>query len=293
MKILRTIYFAFKSLYLILLGRNINHKDYQAEYDLIAPTYHIWLNKMQKYTDEILKLDLFKKRDKLTLLDFACGTGYITEQLLNSLTETNISVFSVDISEKMINKAQERISDTRCNFIIQDGLDFLKKEESNKYDAIFCGYALPYFNHRKIIFHLNRILKDNGTIHIILNCKGTLQGVHKMVLETMREFPNYIEKIMKIVLELPKNERKFESWFRKYNYESIFLKTVNEEVYFSSPEDLYYWLKNTGAIAGTGKIFSESEEISEFIIKKVEENFCKNNKYTVNHKFIQGVFKKV
>ena len=97
---------------------------------------------------------------------------------------------------------------------------------------------------------------------------------------------------MKIVFDLPKNERNFESWFKKYTYESIFLKTVNEEVYFSTPEDLYNWLKNTGAIAGTGKIFSDSKDISKLMIEKVEKILCKNNKYSINHKFIQGVFKK-
>ena len=247
---------------------------------------------MQKYTDEILKLDLFKKEEKYTFLDFACGTGYITEQLLSSLTNPNISVFSIDISEKMINKAQERITDSRCKFLIQDGLDFLKKEESNKYDAIFCGYALPYFDHKKVIYHFNRILKENGTIHLILNCKGTLQGIHKIVLETMKEFPSYIEKLMDIVIKLPKNEKNFESWFRKYNFESIFLKTVNEVVFFSTPEGLYNWLKDTGAIAGTGKMFRDSKEIDNAVIEKIKKILYKDNKFAINHKFIQGIFRK-
>ena len=61
---------------------------------------------------------------------------------------------------------------------------------------------------------------------------------------------------------------------------------------FDTPMKLFEWLKQTGAIAGTGKIFTNQKQSEEQIVKKIEESHSYEKQYRINHKFILGVFEK-
>lgn len=247
---------------------------------------------MKKYTDEILRIELLEKENKVNVLDFACGTGYIAKCLLSNLDDPDLSLTAVDISDEMIEIAQSEINDSRCSFVLQDGMSFLENETAEKYDTIYCGFALPYFNRRKIVKQFTRILKRNGTVHLILNCRGTLEGISKIYFNLMKSDPSLIDKIMEIGFSLPKSEKSLNAWFAKYRFDTISLKTVNEWVMFDTPNELYDWLKQTGAIAGTGKIFSENKEIEDAVIDKIEESLVYDRQYRINHKFILAVLRK-
>ncbi len=292
MKLFRKLRTYMKMVFLYLTKRIVRREDYREEYNTVASTYHNWLNKMNKHTNTILKIDHLKNRKNIHILDFACGTGYISEYVLSAIKDATVKITAIDISDKMIEIARDKISDTRCSFIVQDGTDFLFGEEDEKYDAIFCGYALPYFNHKKVIKDFHRISKKDGTAHFITNCKGTLKGIDEIYIDTMKEYPSSLNKIMEIRYQLPNNQNDLKSWFERRNFSTIFLDTVEEIVSFSTPEDLYKWLKDTGAIAGTGHIFSEDTEIVESIIDKIKNRCYYEDKYCINHKFIQGIFKK-
>ena len=292
MKLFRKIHTYLKMVFLYLTKRIVRREDYREEYNIAASTYHIWLNKMNKHTNTILKIDHLKNKKNIHILDFACGTGYISGYVLSELKDATVKITAVDISDKMIELAKDKILDSRCSLIVQDGTDFLLGEEDEKYDAIFCGYALPYFNQKKVIKEFHRILKKDGTAHFITNCKGTLKGIDEIYIDTMKEYPSSLNKIMEIRYQLPNNQNEIKSWFKRRQFSTIFLDTVEEKVSFSSPEDLYNWLKNTGAIAGTGHIFTEDEKIVESIIDKIKNRCYYEDKYWINHKFIQGIFKK-
>ena len=292
MKLFRKIHTYVKMVFLYLTKRIVRREDYREEYNIAASTYHKWLSKMNKHTNTILKIDHLKNRENFYILDFACGTGYISGFVLSVLKDATVNITAVDISDKMIEIAKSKISDSRCLFIVQDGIDFLFGEEDEKYDAIFCGYALPYFNQKKVIKEFHRILKKEGTAHFILNCKGTLKGIDEIYIDTMKEFPSSMIKIMEIRYQLPKNLNDMKSWFERRYFSTVFLDTVEEFVSFNTPEELYNWLKETGAIAGTGHIFSEDKEIEESIVTKIKNRCQYEDKYLINHKFVQGIFKK-
>ena len=292
MKIFKKIYFGIKLFYLISLKKQVGKFDYKDEYNGVAPTYELWLEKMHKYIDEIIHLEFFKDKPSAAILDFACGTGYITEQLLNNLSNPEFKIIGVDISEKMIEEANKNILDPRGSFVLQDGLEFLEDEIDNFYDAIFCGYALPYFRKKHIVPQFFRVLKDKGTLHLILNSQGTLEGIKEIYMSTMKDYPFKLKKFMNIRSQLPKDEETFQILMEKYGFETVEIKTVNEVIKFSSPEELYLWLKQTGAIAGTGKIFVDDKMIERAIIEKIRESLYYEGEYRINHKFIQGIFRK-
>ncbi|MHA1954458.1 MAG: class I SAM-dependent methyltransferase [Candidatus Heimdallarchaeaceae archaeon] len=292
MNILKSIQLYFKLFYLFLIGKIIGKEEYKEEYDEISKTYLRWIERMKKYTDEILRFELLNMKNEVNVLDFACGTGYIANRLLSNLDNPKLSLTAVDISDEMLEIAQSEIKDPRCSFVLQEGMSFLENEEKEKYDAIYCGFALPYFKRRKVVKHFNRVLKKEGTVHVILNCRGTLEGIFEIYLDLMKSNPSRINKIMEIRLNLPKSEKSLNARFVKYGFDTISLKTVNEWVMFDTPNELYDWLKQTGAIAGTGRIFEKNKIIEDSIINKIKANLAFENQYRINHKFIIAIFRK-
>lgn len=299
LKFLKKINSIFKILAYYLLNRKISNQDYKEEYNVTTKNYKFWTDRMGKYTDNIIKLEYLidNKNDEIKILDFCCGTGYITKKLLEifdsyNIKNKNINITAVDISDSMIDYYKAHIKDDRVNSVVMDGIEFLKSTPPKKYNAIFCGWALPYFNYNTFLSLLNNILEGDGLLGIISNSKGTLMDIEKIYTQTMIENSSEINKIMDISFNLPNGENGLIKWFKKYKFTPIKTGEGEEIVSFNSPSELYKWIQKTGAIAGTGKIFKDNSKIEKKIIEKIKEKRYVNGKYTINHKFVYGLFQR-
>ncbi len=92
-------------------------------------------------------------KTQTTLLDVACGDGYLLE--LISTKFPNIKLSGIDIDPYFINKAKEKYS---FDFQIKDVMDFNKN-----YDIITCNLALHHFDKpscliEKLLNHTNKFL---------------------------------------------------------------------------------------------------------------------------------------
>ncbi|MFZ5353670.1 MAG: class I SAM-dependent methyltransferase [Bacillota bacterium] len=272
-------------------NRVVDKEDFQQEYNEVSKTYNLWSERMGKHTDNILKPEYLEQSGKtIQILDFACGRGYITSKLLRD-TDGKIRITGLDISPGMLDCCKANIDDDRAEFILADGLEYLKKTE-NKYDAVYCGWGLCYLSYKKVLRLFHRVLNKNGIAGVIVNSKGTLQDIEQIYVDAMCDNPLYIDKVMDIKFNLPKDRQELEGWFAKYGFEAVYTGEGEELVYFDTPEELYRWLRNTGAAAGMGKIFNHNEAMEKEIIKRIKEKRYINGKYMINHKFAYGVFRK-
>ncbi|WP_053955029.1 class I SAM-dependent methyltransferase [Inediibacterium massiliense] len=266
----------------------VNREDYRGEYDKVSDTYHYWLKEMGRYTDHIIHSKYIETDKELKILDFACGTGYITKNLLTKSTKCKIT--SVDQSSKMLEKLLD-ISDDRVVVVQSDGIEFLKTS-NEKFDVIFFGWALSYFDHHELFKLFNRVLKPEGIFAIITNVDGTLDKIEKIFLNVMNENQKEVVKPMDIKLNLPQGKKGLAKWCNLYGFKV--LEVEEEEVFFNfkEPEELLQWLNITGAAAGTRKIFRNYDEMKPFIIEKIKKEKYKNGVYEINHKFAYGIFRK-
>ena len=85
------ILFYSKIGYKLLKKEVVNQDDYRVEYDKVSDTYDYWLKKMGRYSDNIINSKYIDKDRELKILDFACGTGYITKALLNKSEKYKIT----------------------------------------------------------------------------------------------------------------------------------------------------------------------------------------------------------
>lgn len=282
------ILFYSKIGYKLLKKEVVDQEDYRVEYDKISDTYGDWLKEMGIYSDNIINSKYIDKDKELKILDFACGTGYITKALLNKFEKHKIT--AVDQSSKMLEKLKD-IDDNRVTIIKSDGMEFLKNS-NEEFDVIFLGWALSYFNHNQLLKFFNGALKKQGILAIITNVDGTLDKIEKIFLDVMSENQKEVIKPMDIKLNLPKGKEGLVKWCNQYGFKA--LEAGEGEVLFSfkESEELLEWLNITGAAAGTRKIFKDYNEVKPFIIEKIKREKYKNGVYEINHKFAYGVFRK-
>ena len=122
-----------------------------------------------KYMDVSLyhaSFDLFCDRiatDNAAVLELACGPGNITKYLLHKRPDLNI--LGIDLAPNMIELA--RINNPMAIFQVMDCRKISRLGQ--KYDAIMCGFCLPYLSREEAIQLIKEaagLLQPNGILYI-------------------------------------------------------------------------------------------------------------------------------
>ncbi|WP_055665844.1 class I SAM-dependent methyltransferase [Desnuesiella massiliensis] len=292
---LNKLVFYTKMGYKLLKREVVNKKDYVKEYNKVAETYKYWLREMGKYTDRIINSKHILEIKESKILDFACGTGYITRSLLEKDFKGEIT--AVDFSENMLKEWRETLEQGvnlghRVNVVHADGIEFLKNTEQ-RFDIIFFGWALSYFNYKELFSLFNKVLNKGGVVAIITNTQGTLYRMEQIFLKVMKENSEEIIKPMDIRFNLPKGSLGLIRWFKQYGFEALETEENEVEFLFNKPEELLEWLNKTGALAGTAQIFRNYDMVKDKIVEEIKGEKCKEGRYSINHKFAYGIFRKV
>ena len=280
---IRSIKFYTKMLLKFIKHDTVSKDDYGKAYDLVSKTYHLWLDQMSRYTDRIIRKD-HQKDSKI--LDLACGSGYITKSLLDG--DESLKLTSVDISSDMLSSMDEM---TNVTAVQSDGIEFLKADKTI-YDAIYCGWALPYFDHDELINSVHKHLTHEGTVSVISNSKGTLSGIENIFLNVMKHHQKEIHRPMEIKFNLPNGKNGLTKWFEKHGFEPMVVEEDEVVFSFDTPEELHEWLSQTGAIAGTKEIFKDYNNVKKHVIDEIKRKKCQDGQYSINHKFVYGIFRK-
>ena len=103
------------------------------------------------------------KTKNASVLEIACGPGNITKYLLNKNPVLNI--LGIDLAENMLALARNNNPDAEYRLL--DGRNI--SQINKTYDAIMCGFCLPYLNKEeaiKLISDASKILNPGGVIYL-------------------------------------------------------------------------------------------------------------------------------
>lgn len=123
----------------------------------------------EKYMDVGLYHDTFDffcdhiTRDNAEVLEIACGPGNITRYLLTK--RPDLKIFGIDLAPNMIELAKK--NNPQAEFQVMDCRDIGRLHKS--YDAIMCGFALPYLTKEeavKLIRDASGLLHPGGVLYI-------------------------------------------------------------------------------------------------------------------------------
>ena len=280
-----------KMIFKMLKKEMVSQADYKAAYNEAASTYQHWIDRMGPFTDRIIQ-SAFRHHEtagqkSIRVLDFACGTGYISRKILEMGIPCEIT--AVDISEKMLEHCAD-LSDQGVKLIHMDGLDFLDGAEE-RFDVILCGWALPYFPHNVLLKEFREKLTEGGLVGVIANRKGTLLKMEDIFLRVMTENPENVRKPMNISLQLPRGEAGLKSWFQHHGFVAVEADEGEVTFSFNTPQELLAWLNKTGALAGTMQIFNNYEKVKEDLLREIRKEKSRDHRYEINHAFVYGIFR--
>ena len=141
--------------------------------DAYQETFATWNKIASLYQDKFMHLDLYNEsydfvcqavnKENAAILEIGCGPGNITKYLLAKRPDFHI--LGIDIAPNMI--ALARKNNPIANFSVMDCREIGTMQ--TKYDAIICGFCLPYLSHpdsKKLILDAAGLLHENGFIYI-------------------------------------------------------------------------------------------------------------------------------
>ena len=141
--------------------------------DPYKETFETWNKVASLYQEKFMGLDLYNDtydlicnaviKNKATILEIGCGPGNITKYLVSK--RPDFDIFGIDIAPNMIELA--KINNPKANFAVMDSRNI--SEIETKYDAIVCGFCLPYLSEtdsQKLIFEANYLLNDSGFLYL-------------------------------------------------------------------------------------------------------------------------------
>lgn len=142
---------------------NIYHSFEAQHYD----KRHQSIEQSKKYwavvTDYLT--DYFIEKKNLRILDYGCGTGFATSELLKSALSTKISSINCyDLSPDMIQQCQAKLgSDDRIQYYANyDGLKQMEKE-ALQFDLVICNALIHHLLEPQDLFaSVNNLLLPNG-----------------------------------------------------------------------------------------------------------------------------------
>lgn len=169
----------------------------KSAYDKMSSWYDVLTGSMEKKPRE-LGLQKLNALEGEVVLEIGFGTGHCTKALAQSVGNSG-KVYGIDISEGMLNIANQRISEAglseRVELKCGDAAKLPFKQDT--FDAIFMSFALELFDTPEILVVLQecrRVLRNGGRVCVVAMSKEGDVGLVIRLYEWLHEkFPNYAD----------------------------------------------------------------------------------------------------
>lgn len=147
--------------------------------DNLSPI-HIFNSRASEYQEKFMDvglyydgLDEFIKRLKpnAEILELGCGPGNITQYLLQQ--RSGLKITGIDLAPNMLELAKK--NNPTAEFLCMDVREILSLKKM--YDAVICGFCLPYLNKEdtlKLLSDISSVLKPGGTLYV-----STIEGKYE------------------------------------------------------------------------------------------------------------------
>ncbi|MBI3520582.1 MAG: class I SAM-dependent methyltransferase [Bacteroidetes bacterium] len=132
-------------------------------FNKLASTYQEKFMDVSAYHDTFDVFCEHIKKQQADVLELACGPGNITRYLLHK--RADLKILGTDLAPNMIELA--KVNNPTANFQLMDCRDL--KQLHQTYDAIMCGFCLPYLSKEdaiQLIGDAYALLNPDGVFYI-------------------------------------------------------------------------------------------------------------------------------
>lgn len=292
---IKALHFYLKFSWFLLSRKIVPFSLIKEDYNLLAPTYDEYFSKfVEPYSKELVRR-LGIQNDNVAALDLACGTGVITLELSKCIGPQG-KIVAIDLSEKMLEKAQEKTGQKGdIEFILGDMKETIANLPSDYFDYVTSGWAIGYSEPLKLLKMIKRILKPYGKLGIIENRNNTLQPIRETALKVAQRHPQHMCYIMDLPLRLPKDKAHLNKVFLKAGLKPVDIWEGEIKFNFSDGREVLNWVLHTGASAGFDRIMDPSarSECDRAFIEIMEKDHKKKGGIEISHRFVAGIAEKI
>ncbi len=237
----------------------------------------------------------FQQGDRV--VDLACGTGINCMKIAQKIGPSG-TLIGIDLSKGMLEEAKKRAQEcnlSNCEFIHEDMLKGIKSERisSNHFDKIVTFWALGYSDAVKVLKEMNRALKQDGKMGIIVNLGESPKNAYRVFMELASEYPDALKYAVNH--NFPKDLDEFIEFFKKagLNLNNLQAKYDSFTVSLPNGKEVLNWMLQTGA----GSLYDDAideqwkQKIHDLFAQRVER-YKIDNQIAVTHEFIVAIYHK-
>ncbi|WP_028399565.1 malonyl-ACP O-methyltransferase BioC [Ectobacillus panaciterrae] len=247
----------------------INKALLQKRFNKAASTYDEYANVQKKMGDVLIQklCQTYTSHARLSILELGCGTGYVTEQLLNSFPYA--SVTAVDFAPHMIEQAKKRRGAEKAAFICGD---IEKISFSGPYDVIISNATFQWLNDLQgTVARLCEALHDNGALMFTTFGNETFQELHLSFQQAVGSLEGKDERAVG------------QSFFTAQQLKElcepqghVSMQQARYIEWFSTVRDFLDSVRKIGAANSNDGISSQSPSVFRNMIRLYEEQFQQN-----------------
>ena len=264
---------------------NVN-SDPTADYNAVAASYDAYYS---KYLGKgaLGMLEKLPIKSGQHILDLACGTGFFTHRLAETVGQQG-KVVAVDLSPGMLQYNQEHATSqgiSNINFVQSDALSFLSGLSDNSVDGIVCGWGICYMKHGKFLQEIERVVKPGGFIGLIENRACSLKAISDLFTKVLMDYPNAMIKNM--VIHLPKDKNYLVKTFCKSSFKVQEAWDGEVTVPCKDGNEVAEYMIRSGASAGFLDALDKNllPQIMQNFVHYADESFAKGKEVPVIHEF--------
>lgn len=125
-------------------------------------------------------IEMLELPDGASVVDVGTGTGILLPYIHSKIGPNGL-ITAVDISRKMIDRAEEKFNFENVDYLVADVLKL--KHARGKFDYIVCYCVFPHFkNQKKAVSKLAALLKEGGKLAICHSqSRSEINGLHAKI----------------------------------------------------------------------------------------------------------------
>jgi len=142
-------------------------------YNAMSRWYDLFTSSEKRFTD--IGIQMLDVQPSESILEIGCGTGHA----LAEFAKKGRQVVAIDLSEKMLQVAREKIISESAGLCQADGLFIPFANE--QFDCVFISFTLELFDSPEIprvLQELHRVLKNDGKLGVVSLAKQDSSAVH-------------------------------------------------------------------------------------------------------------------
>lgn len=232
---------------------SVDKKTLIRNFSRYAYLYDRYADIQRESAQELLKG--IKDNGFTEILEIGCGTGNYTLLLKEKFKQAKI--MALDISNKMIEVAQEKLKNKNIKFLVADGECLNLKAE---FDLITSNASLQWFvDLNEALSNYKNMLKNNGLLYFSLFGPLTFLELNTVL--------NYLLKDTSIEANRFAPQERLKE-ILKQNFKAVKIKEIRYQETFSSLIGLFKKIKYSG-IRGNG--FGERTYFSQKLLAELEK----------------------